>query len=161
MGEREEGGDWVAPKLPKSPPPSSENTRRTMRANKGRETKPERKLRAGLRDIGLTGYRLNVKGLPGRPDLAFTRHKVAVFVHGCFWHRCPTCRPPMPKHNREFWRLKFRLNRERDERKRRELGLLGWDVVEIWECQLRENPGECVRFVARLIARAQDEGVGA
>ena len=97
-------------------------------------------LRSGaLREARLGGYRLNWKKAPGRPDIAYPGRKVAVFVHGCYWHHCPRCYPNLPKSNPEFWARKFELNRERDARKRRDLEPIGWVVVEAWECDVRER----------------------
>jgi DNA mismatch endonuclease (patch repair protein) len=124
-----------------------------MRANRRRDTGPERLLRAALRREGLRGYRLAVANLPGRPDIAFPRLRLAIFVHGCFWHRCPHCQPPLPKAHRAFWRRKFELNSERDERKRRHLEAAGWDVLEFWECKVKEDPaGEACR-VRQMLER--------
>ncbi len=118
-----------------------------MRANRARDTEPERRLRRTLREAGLGGYRLNWKKAPGRPDIAYPGRKVAIFVHGCFWHHCPKCHPNLPKSNPEFWARKFELNRERDARKRRNLEALGWRVIEAWECDVRERPGELVSSI--------------
>lgn len=128
-----------------------------MRANRRRNTGPELALRAALRAAALLGYRVDLKGVPGRPDIAFTKHKLAIFVHGCFWHRCPTCKLGMPKTNRAFWRRKFEANQERDERKRLGLEAIGWGVLEIWECEIERDVIRCVARVERAIARAVDE----
>lgn len=121
-----------------NPPASSPAVRASMRANRARDTGPERRLRAALRESGLGGYRLNWKKAPGRPDIAYPGRKLAVFVHGCYWHRCPKCYPGLPKSNTEFWARKFELNRERDLRKRAQLEAAGWRVIEVWECELRQ-----------------------
>lgn len=99
-------------------------------------TKPEMLIRRGLHALGLR-YRLHVSGMPGRPDLVFPARRVAVFVHGCFWHghdcalfRWPTTRP-------EFWRAKIAGNIERDRRARTQLMKDGWRVLEVWECTLK------------------------
>jgi DNA mismatch endonuclease Vsr len=110
-----------------------------MRANKAKATGPERALVRALRAIGLKGIRANVRGLPGRPDIVFPAAKLAVFVNGCYWHRCPYCKLSMPKHNRKYWELKFRSNVERDKRNRRQLKSLGWEALTIWECRLRSD----------------------
>jgi DNA mismatch endonuclease (patch repair protein) len=110
-----------------------------MRANRARDTAPERALRRALRASGHPGYRLNWRGAPGRPDVSFPGRRVAVFVHGCFWHHCPRCQPALPRANQAFWANKFELNRERDARKRAELEARGWSVHEIWECDIRER----------------------
>jgi DNA mismatch endonuclease (patch repair protein) len=122
-----------------NPPPTSPAVRNVMRANRARDTSPERRLRAALRAAGLGGYRLNWRRAPGRPDIAYPGRKVAIFVHGCFWHHCPRCYPGLPKSNTEFWARKFELNRERDARKRAGLEAVGWTVVEAWECDVRDR----------------------
>lgn len=104
---------------------------------KDRDTKPEMRVRRALHAAGLR-YRLHAKGLPGKPDLVFPSRRIALFVHGCFWHQHPDplCRlARMPKSRLEFWRPKLQGNRLRDEKQRRELEALGWRVVEVWECQ--------------------------
>ena len=83
-----------------------------------------------------TRYRVNLRGLPGTPDIAFTRTKIAVFVDGCFWHRCPD-HGVMPKSNTDWWKTKLDGNVERDGRKDRELESMGWLPVHVWE---HENP---------------------
>lgn len=120
-----------------NPPPTNDNARNTMRANRGRDTGPELRVRAALRQAGLAGYRLNWRSAPGRPDIAYPGRRTAIFVHGCFWHRCPRCHPPQPKSHAEFWTRKFELNVERDARKRVQLEERGWLVLEVWECDVR------------------------
>lgn len=130
--------------LPPNPPPSSPATRRTMQANRGKNTKPELELRRLLRVAGYPGYRLHWKKAPGHPDIAYPGRKLAIFVNGCFWHRCPHCSPPMPKSNPEFWQAKFTLNRERDARNTRELEAAGWTVVTVWECRIQTGARDVV-----------------
>ena len=110
---------------------------KSMQGNKRRDTKPELKVRKMLREAGFPGYRLQWKKVPGSPDIAYPGRKIAIFVNGCFWHRCPKCNLPLPKSNREFWDAKFKRNAERDERKINELERLGWKVFVIWECELK------------------------
>ena len=110
-----------------------------MRANRARNTGPELALRLALRRAHLGGYRLNWRKTPGRPDIAYPGRRVAIFVHGCYWHHCPRCYPNLPKSNPEFWARKFELNRERDARKRTDLESTGWIVIEAWECDLRDR----------------------
>jgi DNA mismatch endonuclease (patch repair protein) len=100
---------------------------------------------------------VNLAGVPGRPDVAFTRHKLAVFVHGCFWHRCPHCHPPTPRRHRAFWEAKFKANIQRDKRTREQLERQGWETVEFWECIVADSPASCALEVQRLLAKAQDE----
>ena len=130
-----------------NPPASSAAVRRVMTSNRATNTGPERAFRTSLLLNGFRGYRLNWSSIAGRPDIAFVRRRIAIFVHGCFWHRCPTCRLPLPKANREFWKRKFRTNRNRDLIKRRALEDLGWRVFELYECWIRENPGRVPREV--------------
>ena len=111
-----------------------------MRGNVARNTSPELTFRLLLRKAGFPGYRLHWKKAPGRPDVAYPGRKIAIFVNGCFWHRCPYCRPTVPRSNSEFWQKKFELNSERDARKRRQLEEAGWTVITVWECRLREDP---------------------
>lgn len=122
------------------PKPSSEYVRRAMQGNQARNTKPEMLLRRALWLQGLRGYRLNWRKALGRPDIAFPGKKIAIFIHGCFWHQCPYCRLPFPRKNRAYWTAKLLGNRYRDSRTRRELRRLGWRVLVIWECQLKRNP---------------------
>jgi len=124
-----------------------------MQSNRSIDTQPEVKLRAAVWAAGLRGYRKNPKGMPGRPDLVFSKHKLAVFVHGCFWHRCPTCNPSSPRTNALFWSEKFRTNVERDERNREKLEGLGYRVLVIWECELKESVGEQVERIRASLAK--------
>lgn len=110
-----------------------------MRANVAKNTSPELRVRAMLRKSGFPGYRLHWRGAPGRPDIAYPGRRVAIFVNGCFWHRCPKCKPPAPKSNADFWNRKFALNAERDARKVRELEASGWTVFTVWECETRDD----------------------
>jgi len=114
-----------------------------MKGNRGKDTEPELTLRRLLREAGFPGYRLHWK-VSGRPDIAYPGRRVAIFVNGCFWHRCPHCQPAEPKSHSEFWRRKFQLNQERDERKRKELEEAGWTVLTVWECRLRQAADEVI-----------------
>lgn len=89
----------------------SEATHHVMQANKSKNTKPELKVRKALRKAGLSGYRLHWKKAAGRPDICFPGRRVAIFVNGCFWHRCPHCSLPLPKSNVAFWSAKFERGR--------------------------------------------------
>jgi DNA mismatch endonuclease (patch repair protein) len=111
--------------------------RAQMALIKARDTKPELIVRRAMHAAGLR-YRLQAKDLPGRPDLVFRSRRIAVFVHGCFWHQHPdpSCKlARMPKSKLEFWQPKLEGNRQRDVRTRCELEALGWSVFEVWECQ--------------------------
>ena len=121
-----------------SPPASNYAVHKSMQGNKRANTKPELLVRERLRKAGLTGYRLQWK-MPGHPDIAWPGKRVALEVRGCFWHRCPHCKPSTPKKNTEYWEAKFARNTERDAENVRELEEMGWRVHVIWECQLKKN----------------------
>ncbi len=135
----------------RSPLPKTEATSRAMSANRSKGTIPEVTLRRELARLGVRGYRLSLHGVPGRPDIAFPRTKVAVFVHGCFWHSCPRCRLPLPRTHRDFWRMKFARNRARDRAKEAELRKIGWRVIVLWECEIREEARRTAARVLRIL----------
>lgn len=102
-------------------------------------TDAERVVRRLLWSLGAR-YRVNVEGLPGRPDIANKTKRRAIFVHGCYWHHHAGCsRASLPKRNRAFWREKFASNRDRDMKKEDELRSAGFDVLVIWECELADE----------------------
>lgn len=142
------------PKLGPPPPASSAAASATMKANRVRDTGPELQMRAALRATGLGGYRLAWKAAPGRPDISYPGKHVAVFVHGCYWHRCPICDKPLPKNNADFWQRKFIRNQERDTRKTRDLEDAGWRVVQIWECEIKKDIAACVEAVQTALEAA-------
>jgi DNA mismatch endonuclease (patch repair protein) len=109
-----------------------------MAAVHSKNTKPELVVRKLVFGMGYR-YRLHSAKLPGKPDLVFPgRHKV-IFVHGCFWHRHKGCRyATSPKTRVDFWEAKFDANVARDKRTNRELKELGWSVLMVWQCQLKE-----------------------
>ena len=107
-----------------------------MAAVRQRNTSPELQLRRQLHRLGYR-FRINVDGLPGTPDIVLPRHKTAIFVHGCFWHRHHGCKSTTtPKSNIDFWQEKFKKNVERDARKNKELENLGWNVYIVWSCEI-------------------------
>ena len=109
---------------------------RMMAANRRKDTGPEMLVRRHLHAQGLR-FRIDVRKLPGSPDLVLARHRAAIFVHGCYWHRHQGCRfAATPKSNQEFWTTKFAQNVERDERAIASLLHKGWRVGVIWECAL-------------------------
>jgi DNA mismatch endonuclease (patch repair protein) len=123
----------------RSPTPLNETVSRYMRLNKSKNTKPELLLRKQLWKNNIRGYRLHWKKAPGKPDIAFPNRKIAVFINGCFWHRCPKCNLKLPKNNAEFWKNKFDRNVERDKEKIAALEKESWKVLVIWECELKKN----------------------
>lgn len=135
-------------------PAVSPAVHKSMQGNKRANTKPELLVRQRLRDAGLTGYRLQWK-VPGRPDVAWPSKKVALFVNGCFWHRCPHCNLPMPKSHVEYWAEKFERNVARDKKNLTLLDDLGWTTHVIWECQLKKKVVD--RTFAQLLPELADE----
>lgn len=108
---------------------------------RARDTKLEMVVRRALHARGLR-YRLHAKDLPGKPDIVFRGRRIAIFVHGCFWHQHPDpdCRlARMPKSRQEFWMPKLRGNRARDVEVGSKLEAGGWEVMEVWECQLNQE----------------------
>ena len=104
----------------------------------GKDTKPEIHIRSLLHRMGFR-FRLHRKDLPGRPDIVLPKYNTVVFVHGCFWHRHPTCSyTTTPKTNTVFWNKKFENNIKRDHRNHEQLMRLGWKVVVIWQCELKD-----------------------
>lgn len=156
---RQEGGKHTARPLQRAylrdgraPVPVSEATSRVMRANRPRNTSPEVRFRRALKAEGVRGFRSHPRAILGRPDVAFLDKRVAVFVNGCFWHRCPNCNPPLPKTHTEFWQKKFDANRARDSRIARRLREDNWRVFVIWECRVHRNQSHEARRVASALA---------
>lgn len=112
--------------------------RRTMQAVKSKDTAPEMAVRRTAFAMGYR-YRLHGENLPGKPDLVFASRLKVIFVHGCFWHG-HDCRrgARTPKENRDYWQAKIARNQARDGEVRAALTAAGWDVLTIWECEIRE-----------------------
>lgn len=109
-----------------------------MRQVRGRDTKPELLVRRWLHGAGFR-FRLHRADLPGKPDIVLPRHGAVIFVHGCFWHGHKGCpRSALPTSNRPYWETKIGRNIERDRRNQRRLRRLGWRVMTVWECQLKD-----------------------
>lgn len=109
-----------------------------MRSVKSNNTGPELALQKLLYSMGYR-FRLHNSLLPGRPDICLSR-KRAIFVHGCFWHQHAGCRKSgIPKSNLSYWRPKLRKNVERDRRTRRALQKMGWRILVIWQCNLKNE----------------------
>ena len=108
-----------------------------MRKIRGKNTAPELAVRKLCRELGFTGYRIHRKDLPGKPDLAWVGRKLAIFVHGCFWHG-HDCLEGIrkPKSNRDYWLPKLERNRRRDIENIAALKTIGWKVLIIWECEI-------------------------
>ena len=114
-----------------------EERSRNMAAIKGKDTKPEMIVRKYLFSRGLR-FRVQVRKLPGTPDIVLPKYKTAIFVNGCFWHGHEGCKYfRLPKSNVEFWAEKIERNIERDTRNEAELKALGWRVIRVWECDIK------------------------
>ena len=135
-------------------PPLNENITKSMKGNKRKDTKPELILRKGLRDRGFPGYRLQWK-VSGHPDICYPGRKVAIFVNGCFWHRCPRCNLRIPEHNREFWVNKFDRNVARDAEKVGELQSSGWTVVTVWECDIKGDLDATLDRICDVLCKSE------
>lgn len=124
-----------------------------MRRVKGRDTGPELKVRRLLTRLGAR-YRLHRADLPGRPDIILPRRRLAIFVHGCFWHGHDCARGSrVPEARRDYWTAKVAGNRARDSRNQAALSDAGWRVETVWECELkaRDRPALEDRL-SRLLA---------
>lgn len=116
----------------------AEGTRRSMRANRAKDTKPEVAVRRLLHRLGYR-FRLHDRSLPGTPDLVFSRRKAVVQVHGCFWHQHPGCRhATKPQARADYWGPKLARNAVRDRANAAKLEALGWRLAVVWECELRD-----------------------
>ncbi len=131
---------------------SPEKRSSVMRQVKGRNTTPELTVRRALTKLGAR-FRLHRKDLPGAPDIVMPGRKLAIFVHGCFWHGHDCSRGARePKANVDYWRGKIGRNRERDGETRAKLAALGWRVEVIWECELKNEAALRDRLEALLAA---------
>ena len=110
-----------------------------MSGIRGKNTKPELLVRSLLFKAGYR-FRLHRKDLPGTPDIVMPGRRVAIFIHGCFWHRHYSCSlARLPKSNAEFWKTKLSGNELRDQTKYRDLANIGWRILVIWECAIRRQ----------------------
>jgi DNA mismatch endonuclease, patch repair protein len=140
----------------RSPIPKNENISKVMSSNRAKDTQPEMILRRKLYNYGVRGYRLHYESVPGKPDIVFISKKIAIFVNGCFWHRCPYCKLTIPKTNQKFWIEKFNKNRARDRQKIRELKKLGWKTIVVWECQILKNVSvQVVKIINKYLKNNQ------
>lgn len=133
------------------PKPLNQTAIKAMAANVAKNTKPEVFFRKTLRLNGLGGYRLNWKKAIGKPDIAYPGNKVAIFINGCFWHRCQLCNPKTPKNNYEYWQKKFQTNIERDLTNELKLISNGWKVFTVWECQLKQDLSQILQDIKSAV----------
>ena len=127
-----------------------EHRSRVMASVKGRDTKPELKIRRLLHGLGAR-FRLHRKDLPGAPDIVLPGRRLAIFVHGCFWHGHDCARGArLPKANRPYWEAKIGRNRTRDTAAQGALSAQGWRVETIWECEMKDEERLRQRLAALL-----------
>lgn len=131
---------------------SAQERSRVMSKIKSSDTKPEIVLRRELFARGFR-FRKNYTKLPGKPDIAFIRNKVAVFVNGCFWH-LHTCKSGhIPKSNSEYWKTKLEQNVRRDNVKNKLLKKIGWKVKTIWECEINKDMEGMVKKLTNVLGQ--------
>lgn len=113
------------------------------------DTRPERVVRSLLHRMGYR-FKVQLKGVPGRPDIGFPARKKAIMVHGCFWHAHDCGAFRMPTTRREFWEAKFARNRERDERLAAAASAAGWECLTVWECEIADEATLAKRLAEAL-----------
>lgn len=118
---------------------------------KSKNTKPELIIRSILHRKGYR-FRIHRSDLPGNPDLVLPKYKTALFVDGCFWHQHPGCsKAGIPKSNQEFWSAKLASNVNRDTTSTHQLRSIGWDVIRIWECEIKKDPSEAMLTLLEVL----------
>lgn len=132
-------------------PPLTEGVKKCMKSNKSKGTSPELAVRKALREAGYPGYRLNWKKAPGKPDICYPGRRIAIFINGCFWHRCPKCNLPLPRHNSEYWRPKLERNVQRDSENISKLESEGWAVIIVWTCDLKRDPDSTIEAITDIL----------
>ena len=131
----------------------SEQRSRNMSAIKSKNTKPEIAVRKLLHSMGYR-FRLHRKDLPGSPDIVLPKYKTVIFVHGCFWHRHENCKyASTPKTRKEFWNKKFNDNILRDKKNLEILSSLGWKIIIIWECEIRNKKINLEQIIKNVIKK--------
>lgn len=131
---------------------TKEQRSRTMSAVRGKDTKPEKKVRSTLHRNGFR-FSLHRKDLPGKPDLVLPKYRTVIFVHGCFWHGHDCPRGKRPATRQEFWNEKLEKNKLRDVRNRGALEDLNWRVFVIWECCLEEGTDQVLDWLLKRRAK--------
>lgn len=133
-----------------------------MRQIRGKNTTPELVARRLCRELGYTGYRIHRKDLPGKPDIAWVGRKLAIFVHGCFWHG-HDCAEGIrkPKSNQGYWIPKIERNRQRDAGNIAALHAMGWKALVVWECEIKNKPLLLKKIQRLLSTKRPIAGYGA
>jgi DNA mismatch endonuclease (patch repair protein) len=134
---------------------TKEKRSKIMSKIKGKDTKPEKVVRSLLHQMGYR-FRLHRKDLPGNPDIVLPKHKKVIFVHGCFWHGHDGCpRAKRPSTNKKFWNEKLLKNIERDKKNQSDLPKLGWQLLVVWQCQIKDLDnliGKINKFINKPIS---------
>ena len=121
----------------------------------GKETKPEMLVRKYLFSKGFR-FRKNDKRLPGRPDIVLPKYKTVIFIHGCFWHGHHCKAAKLPETNKEFWENKINSNMERDKKNQQKLEKLGWKIIIVWQCKLK-NKKVVIKKLKEIEQKIQNE----
>lgn len=130
---------------------TKEQRSKNMSHIRSKDTSIELKVRKYLFSLGYR-YRVNYKELPGKPDIVFTKKKIAIFIHGCYWHghNCNSRYAHVSKSNTDYWNTKIQRNQERDKRNIEQLEKDGWKVIVLWECEIKENFGSIQGNLIRI-----------
>jgi len=128
---------------------TQEQRKYNMSRIRAKNTGPEVKLRKLLTAYGIRGYRIHYN-LPGKPDIVFTKKKIAIFIDGCFWHKCPVCFQE-PETRKEFWMKKIQSNVDRDTKVNEQLKNDGWMVIRIWEHEIQKKPDTAIKKISDLL----------
>lgn len=129
--------------------------RKLMQANKSKDTKPEKKVRSALHQLGYR-FRLHRRDLPGCPDIVFTARRVAIQIYGCFWHQHQGCRlARIPKTRISYWQPKFARTVQHDREAENSLAEQGWTVVIVWECEMTANFEKVLQRIVNVLGLPQ------
>lgn len=131
---------------------TKEQRSKNMSHIRSKDTSIELKVRKYLFSLGYR-YRVNYKELPGKPDIVFTKKKIAIFIHGCYWHghNCNSRYAHVSKSNTDYWNTKIQRNQERDKRNIEQLEKDGWKVIVLWECEIKENFEEKSKYILSFL----------
>ena len=131
---------------------TKEQRSKNMSHIRSKDTSIELKVRKYLFSLGYR-YRVNYKKLPGKPDIVFTKKKIAIFIHGCYWHghNCNSRYAHVSKSNTDYWNTKIQRNQERDKRNIEQLEKDGWKVIVLWECEIKDNFEEKSKYILSFL----------
>ena len=131
---------------------TKEQRSKNMSQIRSKDTSIELKVRKYLFSLGYR-YRVNYKELPGKPDIVFTKKKIAIFIHGCYWHghNCNSRYAHVSKSNTDYWNTKIQRNQERDKRNIEQLEKDGWKVIVLWECEIKDNFEEKSKYILSFL----------